>query len=71
MINQADINQPAQVDYEDQLDNIENKYGKGACGINDIENIAQDMLFTIPKLDRNQLREEMMLMHALVNSMMN
>ena len=64
MINQSDINQPAKIDYEDQLNNIDNKYNKGTCNLNDIENIARDMLFAIPKLNRNQLREEMMLMHV-------
>ena len=64
MINSTDINQKAQIDYEQQLDNVSNKYGKGTGSITDIENIAQDMLFTIPKLDRNKLREEMMSMHV-------
>ena len=64
MINDNDFSQDAQVDYENQINNLENKYGKGFCNHSDIESMAQDMLDTIPRLNRDQLREEMNNMHV-------
>ena len=64
MINENDISQNSQIDYEEQLDNLDNKYGKGVCTQKDIEQMAQDMLFALPQLNRNQLREEMSMMHV-------
>ena len=60
----SDIKQSPLVDYETQLDNLDNKYGNGKCTQADIEDMANDMLASIPILNRNQLRIEMSNMHV-------
>lgn len=64
MVNPMDINQQVKIDYEQQLNNLDNKYGSGKCGVTEIEEMANEMLATIPKLNRNQLRIEMSQMHV-------
>lgn len=60
----SDIKQSPSVDYETQLSKLDNKYGKGRCTQNDIEEMANDMLASIPILDRDKLRIEMNNMHV-------
>lgn len=65
---QSDIKTPAAVNYETQLEAIDQKYsGNTACTMADIEQIAKDMLKTIPKLHRDRLRDEMEAMHVSVS----
>lgn len=60
----SDIKQSPSADYETQLSKLDNKYGKGRCTQNDIEEMANDMLASIPILDRDKLRIEMNNMHV-------
>lgn len=64
MLKETDISTPEQISYETQLNNLENKYGMGTCTYNDIEQMAKDMLATLPRLNRDLLRDEMSKMHV-------
>lgn len=65
-IHSDDVKEQAKQNYEDTLQSIDNKYGHGFATMDDIQDMAKEMLETIPKLDRNKLREEMDLMHVEV-----
>jgi hypothetical protein len=62
------VKQQPQTDYEDTVDNIDNKYGHGNCNMSDIESMAKEMISSLPVLDRNKLRDEMEAMHVTVYS---
>ena len=59
-----DIKVESVKEYESTIDEIENKYDHGFCQQTDIEMMAKEMLDTIPKIDRNKLRDEMDAMHV-------
>lgn len=54
------------VNQETKMEELENSYGHGTCSVGDIENMAKEMLSTLPKLNRNALRDEMDQMHVNV-----
>ena len=64
MFEKTDISVKSKLDYEEQISMLENKYGAGTCKQSDIELMAKDMLFTLPYLNRDRLREEMASMHV-------
>lgn len=66
IIKQDDIiAQPAN-DYESTLDDIDNKYGSGHCMMSDIEEMAKEMIASLPKINRNKIRKELESMHVTV-----
>ena len=64
LIKEEDIKEQSTNQYEEVIENIDNKYGNGNCTYNDLEDIAKEMLSSIPKLDRKALRKEMGEMHV-------
>ena len=62
-MNKKDILAMPMINQEDKMDDLDNRYGHGSCGLTDIEQMAQEMLATLPKLNRNALRDEMDAMH--------
>jgi hypothetical protein len=63
-----DIKAPAAQNYEDTLSDVENTYGgKTNCNMSDIEQLAKEMLKTLPKLNRDALRKEMAEMHVTIH----
>ena len=65
-MNKKDIISLPASNQETKMDELENKYGHGTCSVTDIENMAQEMLSTLPRLNRNILRDEMDAMHVNV-----
>ena len=61
-----DIKVESAKEYEATIDEIDKNYNHGFCQQNDIEMMAKEMLDTIPKIDRNKLRNEMDEMHVNV-----
>ena len=61
----SDILQQASKDYESSLNDLDKRF-HGQCKLTDIEIIAEEMLATIPKLNRDKLRDEMSQMHVAV-----
>ena len=47
-----------ETDFENSIDDISSKYN-GTCNITDLEKMVEEMLQTLPKLKRNELRKEM------------
>lgn len=63
-----DIKTPATNDYETKLADVEAKHGNSTtCNMADIEQIAKEMLMTLPKLNRPEIRNEMAMMHVPVH----
>ena len=63
MTRNSDIEYDARQDYEDTLSKLDSTYGYGNCTQKDIEQIVNARLASLPKLDRNKLRDEMQQMH--------
>ena len=57
--NTKDILEIAELDYEDNLVTIKEKYDNTLSQISEIEEIAEMMIKTLPRLNRNKLREEL------------
>jgi len=55
----TDIREQAKTDFDEYLDTIDNSYGHGYCLQNDIEQLAKELISTLPKIDRKKLRQEM------------
>lgn len=56
------LNEPIQ-EYEQTLEDVSAQYN-GPCSITDIENLVTSMIATLPKINRNKLRQEMDNMHV-------
>lgn len=65
-MNKKDILSLPLVNQETKMEELDNQYGHGVCTQNDIEQMAKEMLATLPKLNRNDLRDEMDNMHVNV-----
>ena len=64
MIKKSDIEYDARQDYEETLNQLDSRYGYNNCTQKDIEQIVNERLASLPKLDRNKLRNEMQQMHV-------
>ena len=60
----GDIKELPEKDYEETLDELNKKYNNINCQLKDIEDIANKMIASLPKLNRTALREEMGQMHV-------
>lgn len=65
-MNKKDILSLPIANQETKMDELDNQYGHGMCTQSDIEQMAKEMLSTLPKLNRNALRDEMDNMHVNV-----
>lgn len=67
-MNKNDILVKPLTNQETKMDELDNQYGHGNCTVTDIEQMAKEMLSTLPKLNRNALRDEMDNMHVNIYS---
>lgn len=56
-MNEHDIKQQADENFEDKLEEISDSFS-GPCSIHDLEKMVEQITATLPKLNRNKIREE-------------
>ena len=66
IIQDNDILQQSTITSEQMLNNVENGYGHGNCTYEDLEDMAEQMIASLPKLNRTKLQEEMQTLHVAV-----